>query len=58
MSWLRRFVPFIAAFVCLLFVVGATGCKTLEKQRRDLDSSDEEPVPGPDQGPDPRPPPT
>ena len=59
MDWLRRIAPVIAALVCLLFIVGATGCKTMEKHRRDLDSSDDEdPVPGPDEGPDPRPPPT
>ncbi len=60
MSWLRRFAPVIAALVCLLFMLGATGCKTLEKHKRDLDSSDDEdPMPeNPEQGPDRRPPPT
>lgn len=59
MSWLRRIAPVIAAFVCLLFMLGATSCKTLETHRRDLDTSDDEgPVPGPEEGPDPRPPPT
>ncbi len=60
MSWLRKFAPLIAALVCLLFVVGSTGCKTMEKQRRDLDSSDdEENMPAdPTEGPDRRPPPT
>lgn len=58
MSWLRRIAPVIAAIACLLFMLGATGCKTLEKHKRDLDSSDDEdPMPGPE-GPDPRPPPT
>ena len=59
MSWFRQYLPILAALMCLVFMAGATGCKTMEKHRRDLDTSDdEEPVPGPNDGPDPRPPPT